>query len=64
MVLIVRIIRLAEAAATAPQDHTLPVVFDATEDPTLNNLTRTDANCDKTGTCYDGKSYQMVNQVG
>lgn len=30
------------------------MVFDATEDPTLNNLTRTDANCDKTGTCYDG----------
>ncbi|XP_076292758.1 trynity isoform X2 [Lasioglossum baleicum] len=31
----------------------LPVVFDTTEDPTINNLTRTDINCDKTGTCYD-----------
>ncbi|XP_026479536.1 uncharacterized protein LOC113385929 [Ctenocephalides felis] len=34
-------------------DHTLPVVFDATEDPSINNLTRADVNCDKTGTCYD-----------
>lgn len=41
-------------------DHTLPIVFDATEDPTLNNLTRSDANCDKTGTCYDGK---ILNQI-
>jgi len=40
-------------SAGAPSDNTLPVVFDATEDPTLNNLTRTDVNCDKTGTCYD-----------
>ncbi|XP_008473743.1 uncharacterized protein LOC103510819 [Diaphorina citri] len=31
----------------------LPVVFDTTDDPTLNNLTRNDINCDKTGTCYD-----------
>lgn len=31
----------------------LPVVFDTTEDPGVNNLTRTDVNCDKTGTCYD-----------
>lgn len=31
----------------------LPVVFENTEDPTVNNLTRTDVNCDKTGTCYD-----------
>lgn len=29
------------------------MVFDATEDPGINNLTRTDVNCDKTGTCYD-----------
>lgn len=28
-------------------------MFDATEDPSVNNLTRTDVNCDKTGTCYD-----------
>ncbi|KAF5285569.1 hypothetical protein FQA39_LY16581 [Lamprigera yunnana] len=34
-------------------DNSLPVVFEATEDPTLTNLSRTDVNCDKTGTCYD-----------
>lgn len=32
----------------------LPVVFETTEDSTINNLTRNDINCDKTGTCYDG----------
>ncbi|KAH0817829.1 hypothetical protein GEV33_004962 [Tenebrio molitor] len=47
---------LCEKAATpsgAPSDNSLPVVFEATEDPTLNNMTRSDVNCDKTGTCYD-----------
>ncbi|XP_055550528.1 uncharacterized protein LOC129733015 [Wyeomyia smithii] len=34
-------------------DTTLPVVFDAVQDEGINNLTRNDANCDKTGTCYD-----------
>ncbi|KAK5649576.1 hypothetical protein RI129_000605 [Pyrocoelia pectoralis] len=34
-------------------DSNLPIVFEATEDPNLNNLTRNDVNCDKTGTCYD-----------
>ncbi|XP_055840957.1 uncharacterized protein LOC129908488 [Episyrphus balteatus] len=43
----------AVAPGTPPQDNTLPVSIDATEDPNLNNLTRTDVNCDKTGTCYD-----------
>ena len=33
----------------------LPLVFDSTEDPSINNQTRNDINCDKTGTCYDGK---------
>ncbi|CAH0384150.1 unnamed protein product [Bemisia tabaci] len=33
--------------------ETIPVVFETTDDPTLSNLTRTDINCDKTGTCYD-----------
>lgn len=42
-------------SASSPTENTLPVVFDATEDPNLNNLTRSDVNCDKTGTCYDGK---------
>ncbi|XP_036339172.1 uncharacterized protein LOC118748682 [Rhagoletis pomonella] len=32
---------------------TLPVSLDTTEDPNLTNITRTDVNCDKTGTCYD-----------
>lgn len=39
----------------APSENTLPITIETQEDPTLNNLTRTDANCDKTGTCYDGK---------
>lgn len=33
----------------------LPVTIDHQMDPNpSNNLTRNDANCDKTGTCYDG----------
>ncbi|XP_047102683.1 uncharacterized protein LOC124721659 [Schistocerca piceifrons] len=36
-----------------PSLETLPVVFDTTEDPSVNNQSRTDINCDKTGTCYD-----------
>lgn len=51
--------KLSEAATSSSStglgDNTLPVVFESTEDPTLNNLTRSDVNCDKTGTCYDGK---------
>lgn len=39
----------------SPSDNTLPVVFETTEDATLNNQSRADVNCDKTGTCYDGK---------
>ena len=39
-----------------PTNGELPVVFENTEDPLLNNLTRADVNCDKTGTCYDGKT--------
>lgn len=30
-----------------------PPLLDLTEDPSINNLTRSEANCDKTGTCYD-----------
>ncbi|XP_059480335.1 uncharacterized protein LOC132199546 [Neocloeon triangulifer] len=33
--------------------HTLPVTVDKIEDNTLTNETRSDINCDKTGTCYD-----------
>lgn len=32
----------------------LPVVFEATDDNSISNLTRADINCDQTGTCYDG----------
>lgn len=46
---------LSETAAPANPESTLPVTFDTLEDPNLTNLTRNDANCDKTGTCYDGK---------
>lgn len=48
-------------AAGAPHDGTLPVVFDTTDDPTLNNLTRSDVNCDKRGTCYDGNNITNKN---
>ncbi|KAJ9576458.1 hypothetical protein L9F63_006671, partial [Diploptera punctata] len=41
-----------EKPSGSPQD-TLPIVFDSTEDPAVNNQTRTDVNCDRTGTCYD-----------
>lgn len=40
--------------STGPLADPLPIVFEATDDPTINNLTRNDINCDKTGTCYDG----------
>lgn len=44
-------------AETASNQHeNLPAEINTTVDPTLNNLTRNDINCDKTGTCYDGKS--------
>lgn len=33
----------------------LPVTIEHQQDTNVsNNLTRNDANCDKTGTCYDG----------
>uniref|UniRef100_A0A1B0CDT4 Cuticlin-1 n=2 Tax=Lutzomyia longipalpis TaxID=7200 RepID=A0A1B0CDT4_LUTLO len=41
------------SSPTGQPDSTLPVVFDTVEDSSINNFTRTDANCDKTGTCYD-----------
>lgn len=45
------------ATANNSPTETLPVQFDTgvEVDPNLNNFTRSDANCDKTGTCYDGK---------
>lgn len=48
------IIFVESAAPTTSNDNTLPVVIETTEDASINNLTRNDANCDKTGTCYDG----------
>lgn len=44
--------------STTPPHEQLPVVFESTDDPSLN-LTRTDLNCDKTGTCYDGQ-YNLI----
>lgn len=41
--------------SAGPLKDALPITFDTTEDNTINNLTRADVNCDKTGTCYDGK---------
>lgn len=48
------ILALETTAPVGSPDNQLPVVFEATEDPSLTNLSRSDANCDKTGTCYDG----------
>lgn len=42
--------------STGPPDVVPPVDVTITEDPIgTSNFTRSDANCDKTGTCYDGK---------
>lgn len=51
---------LATANNNSPTE-TLPVQFDSgvEVDPNLNNFTRSDANCDKTGTCYDGKRFNL-----
>lgn len=54
MINIKRLFKL-ETPSQPATDNTLPVVFDAKEDPGVNNLTRADVNCDKTGTCYDGE---------
>ena len=48
------------AEGTGPLADPLPVVFETTEDPTINNLTRNDINCDKTGTCYDGTDFFLI----
>lgn len=56
-----KIIFLTETGGTtgSQPDSNLPVVFEATEDPTLTNLTKNDVNCDKTGTCYDGNALSI-----
>lgn len=36
-----------------PSDNTLPVVFETEKVEQNSTSTRTDVNCDKTGTCYD-----------
>ncbi|XP_030759036.1 uncharacterized protein LOC115884555 [Sitophilus oryzae] len=42
------------SAGAGSGENTLPVEFETSQDPNLNNLTKTaDVNCDKTGTCYD-----------
>lgn len=46
-------ILFVEPAATPSGE--LPVSIEHHQDTNMsNNLTRNDANCDKTGTCYDG----------
>ncbi|XP_077287259.1 trynity isoform X2 [Arctopsyche grandis] len=40
-------------SGSSPSENSLPITVETQEDPNLNNLTRTDVNCDKTGTCYD-----------
>lgn len=44
-----------ESAASASTAADLPIEPQVEVDPNLTNFTRSDANCDKTGTCYDGK---------
>lgn len=44
-------------SGSAPSENSLPLTLETQEDPSLNNLTRSDVNCDKTGTCYDGKLF-------
>lgn len=47
-------------ATGLPHDSTLPTVFEATEDPSINNLTRSDVNCDNKGYCYDGNYSKLT----
>lgn len=53
---------VAEPPSNANPPGELPVTIEHQQDPAMsNNLTRNDANCDKTGTCYDGTSrYKMT----
>ncbi|KAG4077614.1 hypothetical protein HA402_008874 [Bradysia odoriphaga] len=44
---------VCEKTAPSSVASTDPPLLDLTEDPSINNLTRSEANCDKTGTCYD-----------
>lgn len=55
MILLFFTISLIESTVP-PTDGVLPPDVTLTEDPLgASNFTRSDANCDKTGTCYDGK---------
>lgn len=50
--------------STGPTEATLPVDLGLTQsDENLTNFTRSDANCDKTGTCYDGKIIASITIV-
>lgn len=47
---------ITEPPSNANPPGELPVTIEHQQDPNMtSNLTRNDANCDKTGTCYDGK---------
>ncbi|KAJ8888659.1 hypothetical protein PR048_008151, partial [Dryococelus australis] len=44
---------VCERSLAGSLQDSLPIVFDSAEDSSINNLTRADVNCDRTGTCYD-----------
>lgn len=50
-----------EESLTAPTD--LPVDIQQDETANFSNITRSDANCDKTGTCYDGKDWTNISVI-
>lgn len=52
---------LFECVAESDQ---LPVAIETPlHDPFLSNITRDSTNCDKTGTCYDGKTKIVELQI-
>lgn len=48
-----------EESLTPPDS--LPIDIQQDETATFSNITRSDANCDKTGTCYDGKDWTHMH---
>lgn len=46
-------------STTAPTDLPIDILQTQDDAGTASNFTRSDANCDKTGTCYDGKIILM-----
>lgn len=50
----------SETPSQPSNDNTFPIDIETKQDASINNLTRTDVNCDKTGTCYDGKTHIYI----